>query len=286
MAARGSKLAWRIGAGVISTVFGGAALLAGRRIYGSRVIKRKARSLALPSCPGRFEPRLVDGLPEPVQRYFLHALANDAPLEPAAHFGIVGDVRFSAQESFRSAVVDALIAPPRGFVFRATVGAGRNRIDGYDWLDGDDAGAEFYAIGALPIHHRRGRDVHRCAAGRLAAWSIFVPASLLPSRGVRWEVEGPNTIRATSRIAGEPRAVTLELDDCGRVRGASLLCWCDQTADHRYSWIPYGIDVDAERTFEGITIPSSIRAAYWYGTDRRFDHYRADIDVRADLVHG
>lgn len=279
MASRSSRLGVRIGYGIAGALFGGAAFLAGRRFYGDRVIRRRFRALTPEPSSERFDPRLVEGLPEPVQRYFLHALAPGAPLDPAVRLRVRGEMRLSKDDAFRSLTADAIVAPPRGFVWRATVGEGRGRFEGYDWLEGDEAGVEFYAVHALPVAHRRGLDVSRSAAGRLAAESILAPASLLPSRGVRWEVEAPDTIRATLRIAGEPHSVTIVQDEAGRVLRASLLRWGDLTADKRPSWIPFGVDVDAERTFEGITYPSSVRVAWWYGAPQHFEFYRAELEA-------
>jgi len=73
--------------------------------------------------------------------------------------------------------------------------------------------------------------------------------------------------------------VTLVLGEAGQVLRASLLRWGDLTVDKRFSWIPFGVDVDAERTFAGITIPSSVRVAWWYGDAQHFEFYRADMDI-------
>jgi hypothetical protein len=238
------------------------------------------RSLLPARSEERFDPKLVEELPEPVRRYFLHALAPGASLDPAVRLDVRGQMRLSKEDAWRPLEAEALLSPPRGFVWRAKVGSGRGRFEGYDWLDGEDAGVEFYAVRAVPVAHARGQDVRRSAAGRLAAESIMAPASLLPSRGVRWEVEGPDAIRATLRIAGEPHAVTLGLDETGRVLRASLLRWGDLTVDKRFSWIPFGVDVDAERTFEGVTIPSEVRVAWWYGAAQHYEFYRAEMDMR------
>jgi hypothetical protein len=261
--ASGGSLGSRIGLGIVGTLFGGAAFLVGRRLYGDRVVRKRARALLPSPSNETFDPAMVADLPEPVKRYFLHALAPGTPLEPGARLTARGQMRLSKDDAWRPMEAVSLLCPPRGFVWKARVGSGRSRFAGYDWLEGEDAGVEFYAIGAVPVAHSRGLDVRRSAAGRLAAESILVPASLLPSRGVRWEVEGPDAIRATLRIAGEPHAVTLVLDAAGRVLRASLLRWGNQTVDKRHCWIPFGVDVDEERSFGGVTIPSSVRVAWW-----------------------
>ncbi len=280
MASRvGGRLIPRIVYGVTGTLFGGAVFLAGRRLYGDRMIQRRWRALLPRPTSERFDPRSLDDQPEPVARYFRHALAEGAPLDPAVHLKIRGEMRLAPNEAWRTLAAESLLAPPRGFVWKSSMGGGSSRVTGYDWLEGEDAGVEFYAIGAVPVAHARGLDVRRSAAGRLAIESIMAPASLLPSRGVRWEVEGPDAIRATLRIAGEPCTVALAIDEAGAVRSANLLRWSNQTKDRRFTWIPFGVDVDEERSFEGITIPSRVRVAYWHGTEQRFDFYRAEHQI-------
>ena len=73
-----------------------------------------------------------------------------------------------------------------------------------------------------------------------------------------------------------PEAETLRIDDAGRVRSASLLRWSNQTKDKRFTWIPFGVDVDEESSEGGLTIPSRVRVAYWHGTEQRFEFYRAE----------
>ncbi len=267
------------GYGALGALFGGAAILGGRRLYGDYQARRRFRAFVPEESSERFDPRVVESLPEPVKRYFLHAIEPGALIPPAARFEVYGEMRFSKEDAFRPLRADAIIAPPRGFVWRAVVGHGARRFDGVDWLDGDEAGVEFYAVQALPVANQHGVDITRSAAGRLAAESILAPAALLPSRGVRWEVEGPDSIRATQRIAGEPHSVTLVLDGAGRVLNASLLRWGNLTEDKRLSWIPFGVDVVEERTTQGITYPSKVSVSWWYGAAQQFEFYRASLEA-------
>ena len=53
----------------------------------------------------------------------------------------------------------------------------------------------------------------------------------------------------------------------------------DHTPDRHYQYIPFGrpYDPSAERTFGGYTIPTQIRAGWWYGTPQYREAFRIDV---------
>ncbi|UQA59660.1 DUF6544 family protein [Polyangium aurulentum] len=268
-----------IGLGAAGAALGGALLLGGRRMSADREIARRIRALTPPPSKDRFDPRSVADQPEPVRRYFLHALAEGAPLDAAVRLSMRGQIRLGVEGAWKRMRAEEIVAPPRGFVWRVWAGEGLMRMTGADWLEGGSAGVRFFALGVVPVAHASGFDVDRSAAGRLALESIWAPAALLPERGVRWEVEGPDAIRASLRIAGEPHSFTLGLDDAGRVRSVTGLRWGSLVENEPHAWIPFGADVDDERTFNGVTIPSAVRVAWWHGTARVFEFFRAEVEV-------
>jgi hypothetical protein len=277
MAARSSRRV--IGLGAVGVALGGALLLGGRRMRADRETERRIRALTPAPSKARFDPRSVADQPEPVRRYFLHALAEGAPLDGAVRLSMRGQIRIGAGGAWKRMRAEEILAPPRGFVWKVWAGEGLMRMTGADWLEGDRAGVRFFALGVVSVAQASGFDVDRSAAGRLALESIWAPAALLPERGVRWEVEGPDAIRASLRIAGEPHSFTLGLDDAGRVRSVAGLRWGSLVDGEPHAWIPFGADVDEERTFGGVTIPSAVRVAWWHGTERVFEFFRAEVEV-------
>lgn len=268
-----------IGLGALGAALGGAALFGARRMRADREVARRMRALTASPSKERFDPRSVADQPEPVRRYFLHALAEGAPLDTAVRLSMRGQIRIGVGGAWQRMRAEEILAPPRGFVWKVLAGEGLTRVAGADWLEGGAAGVQFFALGFVPVARASGFDVDRSAAGRLALESIWAPAALLPERGVRWEVEGPDAIRASMRIAGEPHSLTLALDDAGGVRAVTGLRWGSLAEKEPHSWIPFGADVDGERTFGGVTIPSAVRVAWWYGTERVFEFFRAEVEV-------
>jgi hypothetical protein len=286
MKSKGGKTGRLLGLGLGGAAVGSAITLGARRLRAEAEVARRRRALEGPSDVPRayFDPAVVTELPEPVQRYFLHTLAPGAPIGAGVRLTMRGELREGPRAAFRPFKAEQVIVPQRGYLWKAWIGGGVPAAS-VEWLDGDRAGARTFPLGVWPSAEVEGFDRERAAAGRLAIEAILAPGALLPGRGVRWEVEGPSAVRATLRVAGEPQAVTLALDAAGRVRTATLLRWSDRTEDGRYTWIPFGIDVDEERSFGGVTLPCVLRAAFWYGTEKRCELYRAEITA-AEVLPG
>jgi len=79
-------------------------------------------------------------------------------------------------------------------------------------------------------------------------------------------------------FAGRPSAITLSIDPDGQLREVSLKRWGNQTESGEYNYIPFGVTLDEERTFAGFTIPSRLRAGWWFGTERYAEFFRARIE--------
>jgi len=132
-------------------------------------------------------------------------------------------------------------------------------------------------LGPIPVVSGSGADVTRSAAGRLArettCWlpTAFSAASWAP---------GPesDTAVATRLIGREDEAVQLRVAPDGRLVEELMRRWgnSDGQPFDRY---PFGIAFDAERTFGGVTLPSVIRAGWWWGTPGQDDgeFFRAEI---------
>ncbi|MUG91888.1 hypothetical protein F7734_05140 [Scytonema sp. UIC 10036] len=76
---------------------------------------------------------LVETLPEPVKRYFLHSIAIGTPLATSAKYSMSGD--FLAQQDEKSwlPMQAKEIISTVGFVWKATIGRGLLRLEGADY---------------------------------------------------------------------------------------------------------------------------------------------------------
>ena len=225
-----------------------------------------------------FREEMVAGLPEPARRYLLHAIRPGARLARTVVLEMGGVMRLQPDGPWLPLRARELLASPRGFVWRASVGQRPLRFSGAD-LYADGVGQMRFSLwGLLPVARGGGPDVARSARGRLAGETIWNPAALLPGPGVAWEAVDERTARVTLPIDGEPIPLTLTVESDGRLRSAVLPRWGDQTEDRHHALIPFGVEVLEECTFDGYTIPARLGGGWWYDTERYFESFRPVIE--------
>jgi hypothetical protein len=117
------------------------------------------------------------------------------------------------------------------------------------------------------------RHTARSGAGRAAIESDWVPGSLLPERGVTWRAESENVIVAGFDVPPERPEIRFRLGTDGAVRSQRAMRW--QGASSGY--VPFGVDVQAEHTFGGVTIPSRFVGGWGYGTQKWAPFFDGEI---------
>lgn len=225
----------------------------------------------------RFAPEMVADLPEPVRRYFLHAIQPGTPLARAVRLAMSGEIRLGPEQAWLPFRASQVLAPPTGFVWQASAGQGLMRFAGADTYAHGRGRVTFRLWDLIPVARAGGPDVSRSARGRLAIESIWQPASLLPHRGVRWTAVDEQTARAMITIDGEAIPLTVTVAPDGRLLSIHSERWGNLTADSRYGPIPFGADFVEEATFGGYTVPSRLCVRWWYGTGRAFELFRARL---------
>jgi hypothetical protein len=182
--------------------------------------------------PVRFDPAMVDHLPAPARRYFLHAIAPGTALRTVAEIEMVGEFGLGDGDAPRYLPMRArqILAPPHGFVWIASMGSpGLMRVSGSDAYAWGEAWTRFWLLGTIPVARAAGTpDLARSAAARgIAEAALWVPAALLPTNGVAWEPIDDRRSRAVvlHRGAGRgppPRRAARHRSDRRRGRPARL----------------------------------------------------------------
>lgn len=204
----------------------------------------------------------LEGLPNPVRRYFQAAIAPGTPLAPCARLRMRGHVKVGRWLPFSARQV---LNPHEGFVWSARAAgviAGSDR-----YVDG--AGAmDWKLAGMVTVAHGDGPDVSRSAAGRAGAEGIWVPTALLPRFGVTWSAHDEAHVTARHRLGSTPVEINLDLDPEGRIRSVVFDRWGDPDETGMWAWHPFGGEITGYRSFGGLTVPSAGRLGWHFGTDR------------------
>ena len=209
-----------------------------------------------------FSPDRLAGLPEPARRFLTGAVAPGTPPARAACLRMSGRIKVGIWLPSRAREV---IGPHDGFVWTARAAG---LISGSDrYVDG--AGRSDWALaGRWPLAHADGPDVTRSAAGRTGAEAIWVPTALLPRFGVRWTADGLDGAVSALRVGGVDVVTRYRFDGDGRIATFAFDRWGDPDATGTWGWHPFGGEVTAHRTFDGVTVPSAGRVGWFFGTDR------------------
>lgn len=229
-----------------------------------------------PNATSRFDTAVLDGLEEPVRRYFAHAVAGGAPLAPSARLRLGGSIKVGVWLRFDS----AWEGDARSFTWRARCGPGPLRslqvhdqfTDGVGIMD-IRLRAPLRRLSALKLLHVENEDATRSGAGRAALEGLWVPAALLPDRGVEWRAESDDLIIATWEVPPERPELHISITRDGAVTSYRAQRWRGGMS----GYVPFGADVHAERTFEGVTIPSRITAGWGHGTPSWAPFFRGEI---------
>lgn len=230
--------------------------------------------------PAAFDLAMIEGLPEPAQRYFRFAIAPGTPLKRVALIEMTG--RFGlgdkAEHQFYPMRARQILAPPHGFVWAPRIGAGMMRMSGSDALVEGRAWTRFWLLGTIPLVRTAGtRDLARSAAGRLIGEAFWAPATLLPGEGVQWEPVNNDTARAVFSIDGERHAVDLTVGPDGRPLNVVLQRWSDANQQKVFRWQPFGAAFEQFGTFEGFTVPTRVLGGNLFGTPDHFPFFQAEV---------
>jgi uncharacterized protein DUF6544 len=216
---------------------------------------------------------MVAGLPEPARRWLRHAIAPGTPLWPSVELSMRGEIKLGSWRPFTARQV---LAPPRGFIWAASTRLLGLPVTGFDRLSSGSGQMRWRLGGLVPVVSAAGPDVTRSAAGRLAGETALAPTTF---RAATWTdgADGDRTV-ATWRIDGADESAELHVDPDGRLLDVVMQRWGNPLGAP-YGRHPFGVAIEAEETFEGVTIGSRLRAGWFWGTDRQDEgeFFRAEI---------
>jgi hypothetical protein len=204
------------------------------------------------------------GLPEPARRWADHAIAPGTPLWSSVLLTMRGQIRLGTWRRFTAREVLA----PRGFIWSATARVAGLPLSGFDRHSSGAGEMRWSLFGIVPVMRASGVDVTRSGAGRLAGELVlWLPPALATATWSSSDSD-PDTAVATWRSGDPEDAVQIRVDPSGRLIEFLMQRWGNPDG-RRYARCPFGGRVEAEHTFDGVTIASRVRAGWWWGTDRQ-----------------
>lgn len=226
-----------------------------------------------------FDPAAI---PDASRLYLQHAITPGTPLAASVRLRMHGEIKIGRWHRFHA---EQLIVPKRGMIWAATVSMFGLPVRGSDHvLDGKGV-MDWKLFDTVPIVHGEGADISRSGTGRLLSEIVaWLPAALCgaPARdlGVEWmAAEKPNS-RLQLEWFGEKIELTIAFDDTGRVSNMWFPRWGNPDGG-KSRYIDFGVVVEEERNFGGYTLPSCVRAGWYYGTDQfaaEGEFFHATID--------
>ena len=272
-----------VGAGAFVLVSGGLAL--GFSAYRSAAAKTEhawSRLLDTASAPARrFDVADIAGLPEIAQRYFRHAIAPGTPIYSGVELEMEGTFLLGDKSKFQTYRMSArqVLRPPEQFVWVPRLRSGALTISGSDALVAGEAWTRFFLMGLIPVANvRSSPDLVRSAQFRGAIeGALWLPSTMLPESGARWEQVGPNAARVTLGSFSPEIVLRLTLSESGAVREVVGQRWSNANPERQFRLQPFGGTMSAEAPFQGLTIPTGISVGNHYGTEAYLPFFQARI---------
>lgn len=212
--------------------------------------------------------------PEPVQRYLNHAIAPATPLANAVRLRMHGEIKLKQWQPFQA---EQVIYPERGMIWQATTRMNGLPVRGWDRLIDGKGAMQWKLLGLIPVMTAADEDVTRSAIGRMHGEYLWLPSVVSKAE---WIVCDRYHIQATLRSLDETTVLKLAIDDLGRLQHISFKRWGNPDGIS-YQSEDFGAVVDQESTFGGYTIPTKLRAGWYFGSrqfETKGEFFRVTID--------
>lgn len=200
---------------------------------------------------------MLNGLPQPVERWLNHVLTPGSPLLTSVVLTMSGRIKIGQWREFQATQA---IAACGGYIWAATAQFGPLPVRGFDRYCDHTGEMRWRLAGFIPVMSVEGDDVTRSAAGRLASELILTPAAAL-SPHVRWTSVDEQTAVARVDVDGLVHDVTVVVSDHGSLESAQLLRWGDPEGhgcgQHLFTALCTG-----EKRFGDVVMPAHIEAGW------------------------
>ena len=209
-----------------------------------------------------FDPAKIRHLPERVQAYLCHAIAEGTPLATSIRLRMSGEIKVKGWLPFHATQV---LTYGAGFIWRAKAHMGVISMSGFDQLADGQGQMDWKLFGLIPFISVDGKDITRAAEGRMAVECMWIPG-FLASPAVTWTEDG-SKITAHFPLGGSAASVALELLPNGQPTSCLIMRWGSVNKES-FRYMPFGGTIEEEATFGGFTIPSKLSVGWNFGNEK------------------
>ncbi|MFC1947016.1 DUF6920 family protein [Chloroflexota bacterium] len=216
-----------------------------------------------PNSTDYFSENQLTEVPEEVQRYIKHAISPDTLIASAAWLKMHGEIKLKSWLPF---VAEQVISWKRGMIWSAKVKMYGMQIKGSDRIIEGEGMMNWNLFGFIPIVKAHGDDITRSAVGRMSIESIWLP-SVYTADSVSWGVSKKLCLDADLPVNGSNESLHFCINDTGGLKSVRMFRW-GNPGGSEFGYHEFGAIVEEEATFGGYTIPSRLRAGWYFDTDK------------------
>jgi uncharacterized protein DUF6920 len=239
-----------------------------------RMAEQSARAES--AAAAGFSPKMLEGLPAPVARYFTFAITPRRPLVRRARFSQAGEFSISPGVWKPFTAVEYFSVHPPGFIWDATIRSSpllpvRVR-DSYLAGQGAMRGA---LAGLVPVVDQHGTP--EVAAGTLVRYlaeTAWLPTAMLPCEGVRWTPIDQTSARATLTDGAISVWLDVSFGSNGEIVTVSTMRYRDVKGTPVLTpWAGHFHDYESK---DGMMVPLTGEVEWLLG-DERLPYWRGEI---------
>jgi len=263
---------------VVSLVLAAGLFILGSRLAFGRTVTAAVRDLfaaAQPAAPpARFTAACLEGLPEPVQRYFRLVLPEGQEEVRFVRLKQEGQIRTGEQQKWMPFSAKQYFTVTRpGFVWHARVRPAPGFwIEGLDQYRRGEGGMLIKLFSAVPVVNARGPEIDEGALHRYLLEAVWFPTALLPSERIRWEAAGEDAARVTITDGGLTLSATAHFNARGELTRWETMRY-NAEAGKRIKYTGHCSDY---RRTGGMLIPRDV-VVQWNFPDRDFTYFKGTV---------
>ena len=216
-----------------------------------------------------FHYEQLDGLPEPVQRYFRYALTANQPYVSTLRLKHDGMFRLSPDKDWIEINGEQYFTVDSpGFVWLGKTKKFKAR-DSYVKGKGN---LSVYLFGFLRIVNSKGKTIDQAELLRWLGESVWMPTNLLPDENKKWETIDDNSAKITFTFNGMSVYYNITFNETGQIEKLETERYKDE--NNLEKWVG---KVGSYKKVNGMMIPTKIEAS-WSLEDGEYTYARFHVN--------